>query len=61
MHRWLWFSGMEPDEAIIFKSSESDAELAQCIPHVAFDNPLAPDDAPPRVSIEMRATAYWFE
>lgn len=61
MHRWLWFSGMEPDEAIIFKSSESDPERAQCIPHVAFDNPLAGEDAPPRVSIEMRATAYWFE
>lgn len=60
-HRWLWFSNMKPGEAIIFKSSESDPERAQCIPHVAFDNPLAGDDAPARVSVEMRATAYWFE
>jgi hypothetical protein len=58
-HRWLWFSGMEPDEAIVFKTSESDPERAQCIPHVAFDNPEAPAGAPPRVSIEMRATCYW--
>lgn len=59
-HRWLWFSGMEPDEAIVFKTSESDPERAQCIPHVAFDNPDAPAGAPPRVSIEMRASCYWF-
>jgi len=59
-HRWMWFSDMEPDEAIVFKTSESDPARAQCIPHVAFDNPKAPADAPPRVSIEMRATCYWF-
>ena len=59
-HRWLWFSAMEPDEVIVFKTSESDPALAQCIPHVAFDDPDAPADAPPRVSIEMRANCYWF-
>jgi hypothetical protein len=60
-HRWLWFSRMTPDEVIVFKTSESDPARAQCIPHVAFDDPEAPADAPPRVSIEMRATCYWFE
>ena len=60
-HRWLWFSDMTPEEAIIFKTSESDPALAQCIPHVAFDDPEAPADAAPRVSIEMRANCYWFE
>ena len=59
-HRWLWWSGMEPDEVILFKTSESDPARAQCIPHVAFDDPTAPADAPPRVSIEMRANCYWF-
>ena len=59
-HRWLWFSAMEPDEVIVFKTSESDPARAQCIPHVAFDDPAAPTDAPPRVSIEMRANCYWF-
>jgi hypothetical protein len=58
-HRWLWFSDMRPDEVIVFKTSESDPERAQCIPHVAFDDPLAAADAPPRVSVEMRATCYW--
>lgn len=59
-HRWLWFSDMQPDEAIVFKTSESDPARAQCIPHVAFDNPNVPPDAPARVSIEMRANCYWF-
>ena len=60
-HRWLWFSDMAPDEVIVFKTSESDPARAQCIPHVAFDDPGAPADAPARISIEMRATAYWFD
>lgn len=59
-HRWIWFSDMSPDEVIVFKTSESDPDRAQCIPHVAFDDPDAPEGAPPRVSIEMRATCYWF-
>jgi hypothetical protein len=59
-HRWLWFSDMAPDEVIVFKTSESDPARAQCIPHVAFDDPAAPADAPARISVEMRATAYWF-
>jgi hypothetical protein len=59
-HRWCYFPDMRPDEAIIFKSSESDPARAQLMPHVAFDNPIAGEDAPPRVSIEMRCTAYWY-
>jgi len=31
------------------------------MPHGAFDNPLAGPDAPPRVSLEMRGVAYWYE
>ncbi len=60
-HRWIWFSAMEPDEVIVFKTSESDPARAQCIPHVAFDHPNVPADAPPRVSVEMRANCYWFD
>ncbi|MBO9498968.1 MAG: hypothetical protein J7496_13890 [Novosphingobium sp.] len=60
-HRWYYYSDMRPDEAIVFKTSESDPERAQLMPHGAFDNPLADKDAPPRVSLEMRGTAYWYE
>jgi hypothetical protein len=59
-HRWVWFPDMTPDEAIIFKTHDSDPAAPHCVPHVAFDNPDCPTDAPPRASIEMRAIAYWF-
>ncbi len=59
-HRWMWFRDMGPDEVIVFKTSDSDPDQAQCIPHVAFDCPDVPEDAPPRVSVEMRANCYWY-
>lgn len=59
-HRWHWFSQMTIDEAVLFKTNDSDPARAHHVPHVAFDLPDCPADAPPRVSIEMRATAYWW-
>ncbi len=59
-HRWHWFSNMTRDEALIFKTNDSQVCVAHCVPHVAFDDPDCPPDAPPRASIEMRAIAYWF-
>jgi hypothetical protein len=59
-HRWYYYSDMTPAEAIVFKTSESDPERAQLMPHGAFDNPAAGPDAPARVSLEMRGTCYWF-
>lgn len=58
-HRWVWFSAMEPGEALLFKTYDSAPDTACCVPHVAFDNPEAPADAPPRSSVELRAIAYW--
>jgi hypothetical protein len=57
-HRWHWFPDMTRDEAIIFKTSDS--EFSNAVPHVAFDNLNVPDNCPARASIEMRATAYWY-
>lgn len=59
-HQWHYFTDMTRDEALIFKTHDSRADVARCVPHVAFDHPEAPADAPPRGSIEMRAIAYWF-
>jgi hypothetical protein len=59
-HRWCWFPDLAINEAVLFKTHDSDPARAHCVPHVAFDDPLAPADAPPRISIEMRATAYWW-
>ncbi|MDE2561457.1 MAG: hypothetical protein KGL48_04345 [Sphingomonadales bacterium] len=58
-HRWFHFPDMRADEAVLFKTNDSDPARAHSVPHVAFDLPGAPEDAPPRVSIEMRAIAFW--
>lgn len=59
-HSWYFYPDLTSEEAVLFKTSDSDPTRARCVPHVAFDDPLALADAPPRVSIEMRATCYWW-
>jgi hypothetical protein len=59
-HRWHWFPDMHRDEALVFKTHDSEPGRAHCVPHVAFDNGACPAHAPPRASIEMRALALWF-
>ncbi|HEY0106053.1 MAG TPA: CmcJ/NvfI family oxidoreductase [Rhizomicrobium sp.] len=60
-HRWCYFSGMTRDEAIVFKTNDSDPAEPHHVPHSAFDDPSCPPGAAPRASIEMRAIAYWFD
>ena len=60
VHRWYWFPDMHPDEALVFKTHDSDRTRAHCVPHVAFDHSAGPTHAAPRASIEMRALALWF-
>ena len=58
-HRWCYFSDMTPDEVLIFRSYDSQAHPLQCVPHVAFNDPGCPPDAPPRESIEVRGYAFF--
>lgn len=59
-HRWCTFSNMTRDEALIFKTNDSDPAEPHHIPHSAFDDPNCPAGVPPRVSVEARAIAYWY-
>ena len=59
-HRWSYFRDMTRDEALMFKTNDSDPARAHHVPHVAFDDPSCPPDAHPRASVEMRGVAYWF-
>ncbi len=59
-HRWHAFLDLSSDEVILFKTHDSDLARAHHVPHVAFDLLGCAADAPPRVSIEMRATAWWW-
>jgi hypothetical protein len=52
---------MRREEALVFKTHDSDLARAHCVPHVAFDNASCPENTAARVSIEMRALALWFD
>ena len=60
-HRWCYYKDMNRDEVLVFYTYDSEEGPASQVPHVAFNDPSCPEDAEPRVSLEMRATAYWLE
>jgi hypothetical protein len=59
-HRWSFFRDMDRDEVLVFKTNDSDPLRPHCVPHVAVDDARCPPGTPPRMSIEMRGTAYWY-
>jgi hypothetical protein len=59
-HRWSYFSNMTREEALVFKTNDSDPGQPHNVPHTAFNDPTCPAGVTPRASIEMRAIAYWF-
>ena len=61
-HRWYYYPAMRRDEALVFKVYDSKRDgRARFVPHTSFENPLAPADAPPRRSIEIRTFAFFDE
>jgi hypothetical protein len=59
-HRWYWFPHMRPDEALVFKTFESEKDgRARFTAHTAFDDPTTPSFARPRESIEIRTLAFF--
>ena len=59
-HRWYWFPHMRPDEALVFKTYESEKDgRARFTAHTAFEDPTTPPHARPRESIEIRSLAFF--
>ncbi|MCG8414077.1 MAG: methyltransferase [Pseudomonadales bacterium] len=59
-HRWFYYPEMQRDEALLIKTFDSLAEgVARRSVHTAFENPLAPKDAPPRESMESRMLVFY--
>jgi hypothetical protein len=59
-HRWYWFPHMRPDEALVFKTYESEKQgRARWTAHTAFEDPNTPPGARPRESIEIRTLAFF--
>ena len=59
-HRWFYFSEQQPDEVVLIRVHDSANDgRARLSFHTSFDNPLAPPDAPPRESIEVRSLVFF--
>lgn len=61
--RWFYAPEMRADEVLLLKcyDSRDDGAVARFAPHTAFIDPTAPQDAPPRESIELRAFVIFAE
>ena len=59
-HQWYYYPEMTFSEALLIKTYDSalDGRATRTI-HSAFDNTLAPADAPPRESIESRLLVFY--
>lgn len=59
-HRWYYFPEMQMDEALLFKTFDSETDgRARFTIHSSFEDPDAPVDAPPRESIETRCLVFF--
>ncbi|MPT48948.1 MAG: hypothetical protein E2598_11105 [Sphingobium sp.] len=58
-HRWYYYPDMTRDEALVFKTYDSDRTHPCLVPHTGFDDPTCPDGVPARASIEIRAVAFF--
>jgi len=54
--RWFYAPEMRTDEVLLLKcfDSRDDGAVSRFAPHTAFTDPTAPQNAPPRESIELR-------
>ncbi len=59
-HRWYYFPELQMDEALLFKTFDSETDgRTRFTLHSSFADPGAPDDAPPRESIETRCLLFF--
>ncbi len=59
-HRWYYFPKMEPNQALLLKTYDSETDgRARFMGHSAFEDPTTPADALKRESIEVRTMAFF--
>lgn len=56
--RWKYWSGMNNDERLLLKCSDTKNGVGKRVPHTAFIDPRTPEGARPRESIEVRALVF---
>ena len=50
---------MRREEALVFKTYDSQRDVARWTAHTAFEDPTSPPNARPRESIEIRTLAFF--
>lgn len=60
-HKWYYYPLMQKSECLVFKVYEKLEDGPRFVFHTAFEDPRCPEDAPPRISIEARAIAFFPE
>jgi hypothetical protein len=59
-HRWVYFPQMEPTQALLLKTYDSETDgRARFMGHSAFEDPTTPANALRRESIEVRTMAFF--
>ncbi len=59
-HRWVYFPKMEPSQALLLKTYDSETDgRARFMGHSAFEDPTTPPNALKRESIEVRTMAFF--
>lgn len=59
-HRWWYFPLMEPSQALLLKTYDSETDgRARFMGHSAFTDPTTAPDARTRSSIEIRTMAFF--
>ncbi|KAL2001405.1 hypothetical protein VTN02DRAFT_1811 [Thermoascus thermophilus] len=56
--QWKYWSGMDDDERLFLKCSDTREDVAKRVPHSAFSDPRTPPGARPRESIEVRTIVF---
>jgi hypothetical protein len=56
-HKWFYYPMVQKDEALIFVTYDTVKHVFHC----AFPHPATPVDSPTRISIEIRAVAFYDE
>lgn len=59
-HKWWYFPKMTPEKVIVLKTFDSEVDgRARFVGHSAFNDPMSPQDAPFRESVEIRTIAFF--
>ncbi|MGA1597798.1 MAG: CmcJ/NvfI family oxidoreductase [bacterium] len=58
-HKWYYFPRIEPHQAVLLKTYDSEPHRARFTGHSAFEDPTTPENHKKRESVEVRTMAFF--